>query len=655
MSNGSGGLVSGLNNPLSQGVDVQRVNSHIIPSIQNTNQYYVFSQPSLINSMFSSPPGNGRLFYSVVDMTLNGGMGDVVPGMKKIQLDSLLVDRATVVKGGGCNNWIVVMRSDTPVMHAFEVTAAGINPNPVVSPISWQIAPGISANPTFLGSTYYVGQMLASPDNKKLALTLAGGAANSNLTLFYGGGFMIFDFDNITGVVSNQATVVPAGVGFFALFGDVVSDVCFSPDNTKLYASRGSLFFGGGLDQYDITSGNAATILASKFVLNNTRIGWNNGMRLGPDDKIYISGIRDGVANNMAATLHRIDNPNLSGAAAGLVLDAIVLPQGYSCSNGLGEATVDRPIQNSTFTAHPEQYLCAESPLVTLTVPYNSLYSYQWNDGLDTNERTITQPGTYWVKYGNNCENRADTFHILPLNLTPQFGPRDTTICGDIDPPMQLHLNVIPGASYLWQDGSTNPNYTINDPGTYYVTITKAQCMGSDTITVNAFDVYQDLGNDTVVCEKTPFQITLEARVPQGATALWSTGATSDSIHVTNPGTYTVTVSQDICSSTDSVTISTEMCDCVTFMPNAFSPNGDGLNDVFAPQFETGCDITGYSLQVFNRYGQMIFETIKAGAGWDGTAKGIAADPGTYMFTISYDKGTQHHRYIHKGDVTLIR
>jgi gliding motility-associated-like protein len=97
------------------------------------------------------------------------------------------------------------------------------------------------------------------------------------------------------------------------------------------------------------------------------------------------------------------------------------------------------------------------------------------------------------------------------------------------------------------------------------------------------------------------------------------------------------------------------MCDCITGMPNAFSPNGDGLNDIFAPFLEPNCPVTGYLFQIFNRWGQLIFSTTTPMTGWNGTFKGQPVEAGNYMFTISYEKGTEHHSYNIKGDVTLIR
>lgn len=143
--------------------------------------------------------------------------------------------------------------------------------------------------------------------------------------------------------------------------------------------------------------------------------------------------------------------------------------------------------------------------------------------------------------------------------------------------------------------------------------------------------------------------------LPPGALAVWNTGSTAPSINVTDTGVYEVTVTQDRCVGRDFIHISTRLCDCITGMPNAFSPNGDGLNDIFRPAIESGCPVRGYLFRIFNRWGQLIFSTTTPGSGWDGFIKGLPAESGNYIFTLSYEKGTEHHRYSIKGDVTLIR
>lgn len=631
---------------------ISDASSLIVPFINDKNKYFVFSLSGFSASTLSAIPGTdpaaGRLYYSVVDMSLNGGFGDVVAGQKGIQIDSMLCDRLVAVKGSQCNIWVLAVKNDGTAIHAFEITATGINSAPVVSPCSVAASPTL--NITNLFRLPASGQMRVSPDNQKLAIALSGVALDLTTFTFFGGGFELFDFNNTTGVATNQLNVLPPSL--LLSFDQQTYNICFSPDNTKLYLTHG-LLLGLGLSQYDISSSNAAAILATKTELNSTTIGWGNGLRLGPDDKIYVSGLDMSMLGLLpATTLHRIESPNLAGIAATLTLNAVPLLAGGSGFFSLGNASIDLPPSDSTFSSQTLA-LCAPQTSLNLTVPADPAYTYLWNDGTTANTRTVTGAGTYWVMYGPYCPKIIDTFIVTDVDLRFDLG-NDTVICGTLFP-FNLEAPQVPGASYLWQDGSTTPVFRVTTAGQYSVTVNKLDCTASDDIKVDVYNVFQDLGRDTVVCAKTPFSIQLDAQVPQGASVLWSTGATSPEIHVAAPGSYAVRVEQNICVGIDTIRIGTELCDCISFMPTVFSPNNDGLNDIFVPVFEPGCEVHAYNFNVFNRWGQRVFSSIVPGRGWDGTINGAPADAGTYMFTISFEKGTQYKPYAQKGDVVLVR
>lgn len=641
--------LTGLSSPSS--CDAQ---SLMVPFINDAKKYYVFSLTSFSTSTLSALPGNdsraGKLYYSVVDMNLNGGFGDVIPGQKGIQIDSLLCDRLVAVKGNSCNLWVIAMRNDGSAIHAFEITANGINTAPVIS-VCNTLNGTLDMKPLFQLNS---GGMRVSPDNSKLAVSLSGVAFELILSPFalnfYGGSFQLYDFDNATGMASNQRNIIPAPSNFLT-FDQQVYNVCFSPDNTKLYLTHG-LLLGLGLTQYDITSGVAATINASAVELNTTTIGWGSGLRLGPDDKIYVSGTDMSMLGLIpATTLHRIEAPNLAGIAANLTLNAVTLAPGTYAGLGMGNPTVGLPPVDTTYNS-TLVIMCAPQTETLLSVPLDPSYTYLWDDGSTGNERMVYGPGTYWVMHGPTCPKTFDTFKVEAVDARFNLGP-DTLLCTDA---FAYKLEPgIAGADYLWQDGSTAPVYTATSEGQYFVTVSKSGCTASDTVNIVVVNLNQELGLDTVICDKRPFAIRLDAYAPPGASVIWNTGSTEPSITVTKTGTYSVTVTKDGCEGKDFYHVSSEMCDCITGMPNAFSPNSDGLNDVFAPFLEPNCPVTGYLFHIYNRWGQLVFTTTTPGTGWDGTFKGLPVESGNYMFTISYEKGTEHHGYSIKGDVTLIR
>ncbi len=96
---------------------------------------------------------------------------------------------------------------------------------------------------------------------------------------------------------------------------------------------------------------------------------------------------------------------------------------------------------------------------------------------------------------------------------------------------------------------------------------------------------------------------------------------------------------------------------CKFFVPNAFSPNEDGKNDVFVPGFGSDCTLASYDLRVFNRWGTLVFESLTPETGWDGEFRNQPAPQGVYLYTIQYvlegDGGSDVQ--IESGTVNLLR
>ncbi|HLV42372.1 MAG TPA: gliding motility-associated C-terminal domain-containing protein, partial [Brumimicrobium sp.] len=91
------------------------------------------------------------------------------------------------------------------------------------------------------------------------------------------------------------------------------------------------------------------------------------------------------------------------------------------------------------------------------------------------------------------------------------------------------------------------------------------------------------------------------------------------------------------------------------FIPNAFTPNGDERNNTFLPVFSAGYDPGDYTLQIYNRWGELIFESRNADIGWDGTFNGKIAQEGTYVWRIEVQKSQTETRELFNGNITLLR
>ena len=137
---------------------------------------------------------------------------------------------------------------------------------------------------------------------------------------------------------------------------------------------------------------------------------------------------------------------------------------------------------------------------------------------------------------------------------------------------------------------------------------------------------------------------------------LWHDGSTNQTMFAIDPGLYFVSVMDEKgCSAVDSVALVPCIIDLL--IPNAFTPNSDGLNDIFRPIFR-GWEPSKYYMQVYSRWGQLIFESTAFQIGWDGTVDGVMAPPGVYTYVISFEAPSYVTRIVSSpvtGSVTLIR
>ncbi|MBE2289084.1 MAG: T9SS type A sorting domain-containing protein [Chitinophagaceae bacterium] len=252
----------------------------ILPVNGNSDQYYIFSLEQY--EYYGAIPSNGRLAYSIVDMTLDSGFGGVLPTSMGIHIDSTMSEKMTVIPGSNCNMWVVTHRAIGNSFCAFSVSSTGVSPAVISTTGSCTV-----------GACYWSGGMRVS--NNGLTIVTSG----SN-------GTELHDFDPATGVVSNSRVVNTLGS-----YGHE-----FSPDDTKLYLGEG----GGSttkLVQLNISLPTVAAIMASRVELA-TGLNASYGLKLAPDGKIYLPAYN-------ARYLDCINNPNLAGTASGYTFHALTL------------------------------------------------------------------------------------------------------------------------------------------------------------------------------------------------------------------------------------------------------------------------------------------------------------------------------------------
>lgn len=212
-----------------------------------------------------------------------------------------------------------------------------------------------------------------------------------------------------------------------------------------------------------------------------------------------------------------------------------------------------------------------------------------------------------------------------------------------------LDLTVLPrGRSTLRQTictGQSYLGYTI--AGTYRDTLAAANGCDSIRTLILTVDVpaTPNLGPDRELCNGDTIQL-----FPGNYTTyLWQDNSTNSTYIASQGGNYSVTVGNACGTASDNVNI--RVVDCVILFPNAFTPNGDGRNDLF--KILNAFNLKDYSLMIFNRWGQMVYSTTDFTQGWNGEIKGQPQNPDTFVYYCRYTKDGKP--IFTKGSFVLIR
>jgi len=616
----------------------------IVPMPDSASKYYIFSLAD-----------TGTLYYSVVDMDLNNGTGDIVPGRKSIQLDTDLTEHMTAVAGDHCNVWLLTISlGGGDSLKAYSIDASGIDPIPVTSVL----------NTDYLGVRprvdWSAGYMDVSPDRHKLAIAFV----RRRYYPIYDseGGAFLFDFNPGSGMASNKTTLFPPDSNYYC-YG-----ASFSPGSSKLYIARATPDYTSiyALYQFDVSLPDSAGIVQSGVLIKDSLNG-NGTVKRGPDGNNYVKNVALGGINGWTSCFDVINDPDNYGAACNYATNAIAFPLaapffffGYPTTwLGMPNVVAEMLHPDSVHVYGPAVLCFGDSALLEPAEHAGS--SYVWNDNSTAISRYVTAPGIYWVKYKKDCVMFTDSF-IVTYSALPGMTVHTRAACNGL--PAGNAWITVPDEdsySYAWSDAQEHllsQASTLQDvpAGNYSVLVGNSQ--GCDTtlfFAIDNVDLSQDLGADTVVCKDDPINIPLHAAIPADAVAAWSTGSSDADIIVHDTGTYWVSVTRSPCVSSDSIRISMLFCDCNIYMPNAFSPNGDGKNDVFLPVIEPGCPVARYAFSIYNRWGQQVFSSTDPSRGWDGMYQGHPAGVGTYFFQLDVTGGTKGVSFYKKGDVTLIR
>jgi gliding motility-associated-like protein len=308
------------------------------------------------------------------------------------------------------------------------------------------------------------------------------------------------------------------------------------------------------------------------------------------------------------------------------------------------------------FSLGPDTLLCPKE-IYTLTANAAGATAYNWSTGAKSSSIQVSQQGIYWafVKINNQCEV-VDTVEV-DYRDDKALNFHDTAICKG----STLVLSADFGTGiYNWvsdppqrddQNQTGQSTYYVYEPGLYKVIASIGQCIYKDSIRVSFNDsLLLDIGRDTLLCIGEEFLLHVKTNANSFA---WQDGSTATDYSVTQTGTYSV-IAQNGCGiDTANVKIDFHHCECELTLPTAFTPNGDGLNETFRALHP--CDIKNFNLKIFNRFGQLVFESQDLSRGWDGYFRGTKADMGTYVWIATYTSSKNDQHNAKKGTVVLVR
>ncbi len=443
-------------------------------------------------------------------------------------------------------------------------------------------------------------------------------------------------------------------------YGGTKDDYCvsLSPTCDGGYLLGGHTFsFGGALNMYLVKTDSAGN-MAWNRTFGGSDWEYANAAYQTPIGEYVIFGesismftntssmflIKTNTACNTSCTT---SSPVSSSGSTGFI--TTTPPAGNMDTIGITASplTISSPVSmmtntncysSSQFSMPGDTVIC---PGGTAILTASGLAGYLWSTG-DTSASITVSPSQSTTYYLYSGCSFTDSVRVTVLNISFDLG-KDSLICSGT--PLTLSVNGLP--SYSWSTGDTTPSITVtpSQTTTYYLT---TDCAVKDSVRIFVHTTEVSLGKDTSVCSGESLQLDAGNN---GSSFAWSTGETTPIVKVNHEGVYWVTIYDGLCSAGDTITIGFAACkEDIPYIPNAFSPNGDNINDVL---YVRGIGSGTFTFHVFNRWGEEVFATSSTDSGWDGKEHGKNANPGMFSFLLQWENN--EGKQIRYGQVLLLR
>ncbi len=308
------------------------------------------------------------------------------------------------------------------------------------------------------------------------------------------------------------------------------------------------------------------------------------------------------------------------------------------------------------FSLGPDTLLCPKQVIVlNASVPGAS--GYDWSTGAADSAISVSDAGLYWafVTIGGQCQV-VDTVQVS-YRGDRKLDFHDTAICKGSTLSLDADFGV---GTYNWQaippqrddqNQTGQSTYFVYRPGTYSITASVGQCVYKDTLTVSFNDsLVLSLNGDTTLCMGEDFWLQVRGNANSYA---WQDGSMGATYHVTASGVYTVVAQNGCGKDTLSAKVDLVSCACQLYLPNAFTPDGDGRNDNFRPLH--ACEMSDFHMIVYDRNGELVFRSVDPSSAWDGTFKGAKLPSGAFVWMVRYFDEETKRPVSKKGVVMLLR
>ncbi len=609
----------------------------IVPNPADDNIYYLFTIDELETYLIEDPKfPNGKGFSAFeVNISANNGKGQVTTIGQNITTPSF--EYLTGTQHANCTDyWVIIqtghhfIETNADVLdsfYVFKIDETGLH-DPVISPI-------------------FNGQEEIRDEYGAMKMTTNGEQLIA--------GTFLYDFDKATGRLNNPRDLKPA-------IRTPRDPIAISPDNQFFYnfkvESSGDTAFVFASYQYELDAPNvmetevkiADVILEGIFVIGTPQ--------LAPDGKIYVpSWADDPLDKEIISVLH---SPNEKGITADFELDLLTVSEDFSFRFLRFGNFMDHIFQKKPLSEHRENsqlvsVQCDAQEEVILTVPPDKI-AYAWSTNTDADSIVVYRSGRYWIDYATGCDSGTDTFVVDIINDQFQVVlPKSKFLLCEGEE-MTLTPQPIKDLNFQWQDKTTAISYIIKEPGTYSATAQEGLCIDTDSLRIIGITPPSvDLGTDTLLCDD-PF-LYLQAPYSPYYNYEWDNGATTTDFWVFEEGIYTLRIS-NICGTTEDA-IQIYICpSCDIYVPNAFSPNGDGINDELQAFKEIDCTPINFQFSIFNRWGNLVYTSDRIESSWDGRSNNNQFIEGIYIYQIQYDllwPDGSLRKEIQTGDITLFR